>query len=106
VAGGRRLVAGRGVERSFRMTKSDLAARPVFHRLQDSIQAHLTVVFAALAISHEAQARTGLSINRILTTLRPLRSATVTIGSQQVTAQPRIPDDTRTLLRHLGWGGH
>jgi hypothetical protein len=30
------------VERSFRMTKSDLAARPVFHRLEDSIQAHLT----------------------------------------------------------------
>ncbi len=33
------------------MTKSDLAARPVFHRLEDSIQAHLTIVFAALAVS-------------------------------------------------------
>jgi DDE family transposase len=94
------------VERSFRMTKSDLAARPVFHRLHDSIQAHLTVVFAALAISREAQARCGLSINRILTTLRPLRSATVTIGTQQVTAQPRIPADARTLLHDLGWSGH
>jgi len=51
-------------ERPFRMTKSDLAARPVFHRLEDSIQAHLTIVFAALAVSREAQARTGLSINR------------------------------------------
>ena len=30
------------VERSFRMAKSDLAARPVFHRLRDSIEAHLT----------------------------------------------------------------
>lgn len=94
------------VERSFRMTKSDLAARPVFHRLEDSIQAHLTVVFAALAISREAQARTGLSINRILKTLRPLRSATVTIGSQQVTAQPRIPAEAQTLLHDLGWSGH
>ena len=34
------------VERSFRMTKTDLAARPVFHRLRDSIEAHLTIVFA------------------------------------------------------------
>lgn len=94
------------VERSFRMTKSDLAARPVFHRLEDSIQAHLTVVFAALAVSREAQARSGLTINKILKTLRPLRSATVTIGAQQVTAQPRIPAQTRTLLNDLGWSGH
>jgi len=57
------------VERSFRMTKSDLAARPVFHRLKDSIEAHLTIVFAALAVSREAQTRTGLSIKKIITTL-------------------------------------
>jgi hypothetical protein len=94
------------VERSFRMTKSDLAARPVFHRLEDSIQAHLTIVFAALAVSREAQARAGLSINRILKVLRPLRSATITIGAQQLTAQPRIPAETRTLLNDLGWSGH
>jgi len=50
------------VERSFRMTKSDLAARPIFHRIRDSIEAHLTIVFAALAVSREAQARTGVSI--------------------------------------------
>ena len=37
------------VERSFRMAKSDLADRPIFHRLHDSIEAHLTIVFAALA---------------------------------------------------------
>jgi hypothetical protein len=54
------------VERSFRMTKSDLAARPIFHRLRDSIEVHLTIVFAALAVSREAQARTELSINKIV----------------------------------------
>ena len=35
------------VEASFQMAKSDLAARPIFHRTRDSIEAHLTVVFAA-----------------------------------------------------------
>ena len=65
------------VERSFRMTKTDLAARPVFHRLRDSIEAHLTIVFAALAVSREAQARTGVSINKIVKTLQPLRTATI-----------------------------
>ena len=48
------------VERSFRMAKSDLAARPVFHRIRPSIEAHLTVVFAALAVSRAAQAATRI----------------------------------------------
>jgi hypothetical protein len=39
------------IEKSFRMAKSDLAARPIYHRTKDSIEAHLTIVFAALAVS-------------------------------------------------------
>lgn len=81
------------VERSFRMAKSDLAARPVFHRLHDSIDAHLTVVFAALAVSREAQARTGVLINKIVKTLRPLRTATITLGGRQITVPPRVLND-------------
>src|SRR5215217_700233 len=94
------------VERSFRMTKTDLSARPVFHRLRDSIEAHLTIVFAALAVSREAQARTGLSINKIVKTLRPLRTATITLGRQQITAEPRIPAAARQILDDLAGGGH
>jgi len=94
------------VERSFRMTKSDLAARPIFHRIRDSIEAHLTIVFAALAVSREAQARTGVSIKKIIQTLRPLRSATISLGTQQITAPPRIPDQAQAILDDLTQGGH
>jgi hypothetical protein len=37
------------VEKSFRMTKSDIQARPMFHQTRDSIEAYLMVCFAALA---------------------------------------------------------
>lgn len=94
------------VERSFRMTKSDLKARPIFHRTRDSIEAHLTIVFAALAVSREAQNRTGASIKKIVTTLRPLRSATINIGDHQITAAPQIPAPARKLLERLDPGGH
>jgi hypothetical protein len=94
------------VERSFRMTKSDLAARPVFHRIRPSIEAHLTVVFAALAVSRAAQAATGLSIRKIITTLRPLRSANMTTGGTTVTVSPRIPADAQAVLDDLRRGGH
>jgi len=50
------------VERSFRMSKVDLLARPIFHQQTETIQAHLTVVFAALAISRAIQDATGVSI--------------------------------------------
>ncbi len=92
------------VERSFRMAKSDLRARPVFHRVRDSIEAHLTIVFAALAVSREAQQRTGVSIKKIVQTLRPLRAATISVGGQQLTASPLIPDEARDILDHLNPG--
>jgi hypothetical protein len=78
------------VERSFRMAKSDLAARPIFHRLRDSIEAHLTVVFGALAVSREAQARTGVSINKIVKTLHcaPPRSPSPISRSKCLPAFP------------------
>jgi hypothetical protein len=94
------------IERSFRMAKSDLAARPIFHRIRDSIEAHLTIVFTALAVSREAQTRTGVSIKKRIQTLRPLRSATVSLGRQQITAAPRIPDQAQAILDDLAKGEH
>jgi hypothetical protein len=43
-----------------RMAKSDLRARPIFHHTRESIEAHLTIVFAALALSRHLQNTTGL----------------------------------------------
>ena len=34
------------------MPKHDLQTRPTYHRTRDSIEAHLSVVFAAMAVSH------------------------------------------------------
>jgi len=88
------------------MAKSDLAARPIFHRIRPSIEAHLTIVFTALAVSRAAQAATGLSIRKIITTLRPLRSATMTISGATITVPPRIPAEAQAILDDLRQGGH
>jgi hypothetical protein len=86
------------VEASFRMTKSDLRARPVFHHQHDAIEAHLTVVFAALAISRYLQAATGASIKKIVQTLRTIRAANIEINGQHLTLPPKIPEQARHLL--------
>ncbi|TSC87490.1 MAG: transposase IS4 family protein, partial [Microgenomates group bacterium Gr01-1014_16] len=54
------------IEKSFRITKSDLEARPIFHRLDETIKAHLIIVFAGLAISKYIEINTGMSIQRVL----------------------------------------
>lgn len=54
------------IENSFRLTKSDLEARPVFHRLDETIKAHLVIVFAGLAIAKYLEINLGMSIERIL----------------------------------------
>ena len=91
------------VEASFRMAKSDLRARPIFHRKHDSIEAHLTIVFAALAVSRLLQDLTGLSIKRLIRTLRPLRSVTINLAGNQITATPELTEQTKQLLNQLPW---
>ena len=54
------------VEQSFRMSKTDLRARPMFHHTRDAIEAHLTIVFTALAVSREVQNRSGLAIRNVV----------------------------------------
>jgi hypothetical protein len=79
------------VEHAFRMSKSDLAARPAFHRLKDSINAHLTVVFAALAVGSWIEATTGMSLRRFVRVARPVREADIQVAGQILTAQDDVP---------------
>lgn len=54
------------IEKSFRITKSDLEVRPIFHQLDGTITSHLIIVFAGLAISRYLEIKTGMSLKRIL----------------------------------------
>lgn len=75
----------------------------MFHRMRDAIEAHLTIVFAALAVSHAIQSRTGVSIAKAVKTLRPRRSATITINGATQTFPPAIPDTELKILSDLGF---
>ena len=89
------------VEQSFRMSKTDLRARPMFHRTRHVIEAHPTIVFTALAVSREVQGRTGLAIRNVIRQLRPLRSATLAINGTTQTYAPAIPADQQAILDAL-----
>ena len=89
------------VEASFRMAKSDLRARPIFHHKRDSIEAHLTIVFGALAISRTIERCTDLSIKQFVKALRPIRSGIVTINGKDYSAKAEIPGEVKEILNKL-----
>ena len=89
------------VEASFRMSKTDLRARPIFHHTRESIEAHLTIVFTALALARETQNRTGLAIRNLIRQLRPLRSATISANGTEQTIPPAIPTEKQAILDAL-----
>lgn len=92
------------VEATFRMAKSDLKARPIYHRKRDAIEAHLTIVLAASAISRNIESLIGISIKQFVKLLRPIRSGIVTINGREILAEPEIPEQVKTLLKYLAPG--
>lgn len=89
------------VEQSFRMSKTDLRARPIFHRKRDAIEAHLTMVFTALAVTRFMHKTTGESLKSIVTTLRPLREFVGTLGGHEITFPPDVPARAAALIKDL-----
>jgi hypothetical protein len=53
------------VEQSFRMSKFDLQARPIYHQKQEAIEAHVLICFVALMAEKYLELTTKLSLREI-----------------------------------------
>lgn len=53
------------VEQSFRMSKYDLEARPIYHYKEDAIRSHILICFIALIIEKYLEITTNLSLRKI-----------------------------------------
>lgn len=89
------------IEKSFRMSKHDLRARPIYHHKRESIEAHMNVVFAALAITRFIEAQTGWSIKKFVRTARRYRTVTINAHGHLLTAEDPLPDDLRDALAQI-----
>jgi len=94
------------IEKAFRMSKHDLQARPIYHHTRESIEAHLSIVFAAMAVSHYIETQTDWSIKRFVRTARRYRTVQIKAGRQTLTAADPLPDDLRDALGKIGAGVH
>ncbi len=92
------------VEASFRMAKSDLATRPIFHHKEDSVRAHMVVCFVALAVGKSIERGAGLSLRRFVDAIWSITDARIEDTATGKTFVLRSPVDTETqrMLKKLG----
>ena len=89
------------IEKSFRISKHDLQARPIYHHTRESIEADLTIVFAAPAVSHWIEQRTGWSIKKFVRTARRYRTVDIRAGNHTLTAAEPPPEDLAQTLNKI-----
>lgn len=83
------------IEKAFRMSKTDLRIRPIYHRLRDRIEAHICIAFTAYCIYKELervlyQQKSKLSLRK---------AAELTHNMYQITYV--LPDSRQTKTRLL-----
>ncbi len=89
------------IEKTFRMSKHDLRARPIYHHKRESIEAHLTIVFAALAVTRFVENATGWSVKRFVRTAQRYRTVQIRVGAHILTAEDPLPPDQRDALAQI-----
>lgn len=92
------------VEASFRMAKSDLATRPIFHRKEEAIRAHMILCFVALSIGKWCEIATGLSLRRLVDKFWNVTEAHIvdTATKERFTLRSEVDEETKRLLKLLG----
>ncbi len=91
------------VEQAFRVAKSDLETRPIFHFKDEPIKLHLLICFLALTISKHIEIKTGLSIRRFITEAKKVTDARMhnKLTQKEVIVKGKITKGLEELLNKL-----
>lgn len=93
------------VEKSFRMAKSDLRTRPIYHFKNKAIQSHILICFMALAIGTYMELSTKKSLQKILKLAKEAVEMKIKdkITGDIVIIQPELSTELQELLGKLGF---
>lgn len=91
------------VEQAFRIAKSDLRMRPIYHFKQTTIKAHILICFMALAVCKYMELKTGTSIRHITKALKEVTDARIlnTLTNEEIILRSEIKEETKQLLKQM-----
>ncbi len=91
------------VERAFKISKSDLKARPIFHNKEQAIKTHILICFMALAIAKYIEIKTQKSIKSVIKELKRVTDARIydKIGKREIVMRSKMSDEIKKFLEMI-----
>ncbi len=91
------------VEQAFRISKSDLKARPIFHSKQQAIETHILICFMALAIAKYIETKSKRSIKSVTKLLKKTTDARIfdEINKREVIMRGQISDELKEIIKSI-----
>lgn len=89
------------VERAFRVLKHGLDIRPVYHRLDHRIRAHVTLCMLGYFLERTIELNTGASFEVVRTRFMRLRAAEIVFGEQRVWETSVLSPEAKKTLSDL-----
>jgi hypothetical protein len=92
------------VEAAFRMSKHDLATRPIFHHTEDAVRAHVLICFVALVLGTYAEKKAGQSLRSIMDSLWDVVDAKVTdsLTKEERVLRVELEPATAAMVKKIG----
>lgn len=91
------------VELAFRIAKSDLAMRPIYHFKKQAIEAHILICFMALTLCKYMELKTGKSTKKIVRQLKSITEARIKnlLTNEEIIMRMKIPEEIKQLRKTL-----
>lgn len=91
------------IEHAFRISKSDLQTRPIFHYKDEPIKLHLLICFIALVVSKHLEVQTNSSIKNIIHECKKITDARLknTITGREFKIRAEFTSKIKELLQKL-----
>lgn len=96
------------IEKAFRISKTDLKVRPIYHRLKHRIETHLIIAFCSYKIYKELERQlhlkqTGISPEKAIAIMQSIFAVqtTLPISAKSIELVMAKTEEQQTLLRHF-----
>jgi len=91
------------VEKAFRIAKSDLQMRPIYHFKRQTIEAHILICFMALSMCKYMELKTNKSTKKIVKLLKSITEARIKnlLTGEIITLKQKLPEEVEQLRKNL-----
>lgn len=88
------------IEQAFRIAKSDLSTRPIFHYKEEPIKLHLLICFMALAISKHIELKSNISIRKFIQESKKVTDARLKnqITGEEIIIRANLTPEIKNIL--------